>query len=347
MAAKMAAESVKAGLIGCGGMARHHLRRILKRPGETEFVVVSEPSEAAYRVASELFSEAGLEPPPNEPDLERLLADYRDRLDAVFIVTPHALHFGQARACLEAGVDVLLEKPMVMTADEARDLIEVRDRTGSLLVVSFNGSLSPNIRTAVAMLRAGKLGEVLNIHATVWQDWKQKTTGTWRQVPEVSGGGFLFDTGAHMLNTITDLVGEDFAGVAAWLDHRGTDVDILGTVMARTESGVLVTMNGCGEAINSCHSDVRIFGTKAIMRTDIWGAFLELQNDGEDVLTPVETPPSQGQWQQFLRVRSGELANPCPPEVGLRMARLWDAIRASAARDGQPVRVGDAATISD
>jgi len=58
------------------------------------------------------------------------------------------LHFAQATACLEAGLDVLLEKPMVMTADEARALIETRDRSGRLLVVAFQGSLSPQVREA-------------------------------------------------------------------------------------------------------------------------------------------------------------------------------------------------------
>jgi hypothetical protein len=44
-----------------------------------------------------------------------------------------------------------------------------------------------------------------------------------------------------------------------------------------------------------------------------------------------------GVWEQFLAVRAGQIPNPCPPEVGLRMARLWDAIKASAAQNGVPV----------
>jgi hypothetical protein len=46
-----------------------------------------------------------------------------------------------------------------------------------------------------------------------------------------------------------------------------------------------------------------------------------------------------GTWQQFLAVRSGQIDNPSPPEIGLRMARLWDAIRASAAKNGAVVRM--------
>jgi predicted dehydrogenase len=227
---------------------------------------------------------------------------------------------------------------MVMNEREALSLMAVRDRTKKMLVVSFNGSLSPRIRTAVAMLRLGDLGDILTVHAAVWQNWKQLTKGAWRQVPEIAGGGFLFDTGAHLLNTVADLVGEDFTDVAAWLDNRGTKVDILGSVIARTRSGVLVTLSGCGEAIKSCHSDIRVFCSKAILRTGVWGEQLELQREGDEKLVSVEVPPSLGQWEQFLAVRSGAIPNPCPPEVGLRMARLWDAIRASAAQNGVPVR---------
>ena len=74
-------------------------------------------------------------------------------------------------------------------------------------------------------------------------------------------------------------------------------------------------------------SDVRIFCPKAILRTGIWGERLEIQHPGQDELSVVEVPASQGAWEQFLAVRSGEMANPCPPEVGLRMARLWDAVK--------------------
>ncbi len=330
-------EPVRLAMIGCGGMARHHTRRILQQQETTRIVAVCEPSGQAYEAFCELFEEAGQEPPANQPDLEKLLHERAGELDAAFVITPHALHHDQAKACMEAGVDVLLEKPMVMNAAQAESLIEARDRSGRLLVVSFNGSLSPQIRTAVKMLRSGELGKILNIHAVAWQNWKMGTAGTWRQNPPVSGGGFLFDTGAHMLNTVADLAGEDFVEVAAWLDNDGTPVDILGSVMARLKSGAFVTLSGCGDAIKSCNSDVQVFCTEAILRTGIWGERLELQRNGQDHLMPVDVPASMGQWEQFLHVRAGKIPNPCPPEVGLRMARLWDAIQASAAQGGKPV----------
>jgi predicted dehydrogenase len=327
----------RVGFIGAGVMARAHLGDVLRRD-DTEVVAVCEPSPVAFAAAAELFDQHGLPVPPNEPDWQRFVTTFADQLDAAFIITPHALHHAQATACLEAGLDVLLEKPMVMTADEATDLIATRDRTGRLLVVAFQGSLSPQVREASRMLRSGELGKILNINAVTWQDWATLTEGTWRQAPDLSGGGFLFDTGAHMLNTVGDLAGEDFAQVAAWLEDDGRPVDVRAVVMGRLMSGALVTMNACGSAIPSCHSDIRVFTSKAILRTGIWGEVLELQRAGAGRLTKVRSVTGIPVWEQFLNVRAGRERNPSPPEVGLRMARLWDAIRESAANGGAVVR---------
>lgn len=330
-------KKVRMGFIGCGGMARHHISTMLER-NDTQIAAVCEPSKEAYQATVELFKAKGIDAPPNQPDWGKFVKQYAKKLDAVFIVTPHAYHFEQAKVCMEAGLDVLLEKPMVMTAAEAKALIEARDQTGRLLVVAFQGSLSPQVRAAVVMLRSGKLGSILNINAMVWQNWADATNGTWRQDPPLSGGGFLFDTGAHMLNTVADLAGEDFIEVAAWMENDGHPVDIRAVVMARLKSGGMVTLNACGSAIPSCHSDIRVFCTNGIIRTGIWGEQLELQKVGAQRLTKVKSVQSMHVWEQFLNVRSGVTANPSPPEVGLRMARLWDAIKASAAKNGKPVK---------
>lgn len=330
--------SVRAGFIGCGGMAQHHIRAMLKQNNGTQFVAVCEPSAKAYAATTRILRRAGRDIPPNQPNWRQFITEYRDQLDAVFIITPHVYHFEQAKACLEAGLDVLLEKPMVMTAAEAQSLIEVRDRTGKQLVVAFQGSLSSQVREAVRMLRAGELGSILNINAMAWQNWDALTAGTWRQQPELAGGGFLFDTGAHMLNTVSDLVGEDFVEVSAWMDNHSRPVDILAVVMGKLKSGTLVTMNACGAAIPSCHSDIRLFCTQGILRTGIWGEYLEIQRLGDKRLKKVQSVQSKHVWEQFLAVRNREIPNPGPPEIGLRMARLWDAIKASAAQNGVPVK---------
>ena len=332
-------DQISTTVIGCGGMARHHVREILANFPRSKFPVVCEPSPEMYEEMVEVFRKADQEVPPNEPNFEKLIEKYGGQLDAAFIVTPHVYHHDQAKACLEAGIDVLLEKPMVMDAAEARSLIETRDRTGKHLVVAFQSSLSPHIQSAAKMLRAGDLGQVLNISAVVWQGWRRFTDDTWRQQPEISGGGFLFDTGAHMLNTVTYLAGEDFVEVAAWFDYRNRPVDILTAAIGKLKSGTLVTLNGCGDTIPSCSSDVRVFCTDGILKTGIWGGLLAVQTSQEEGWQDVEVPPSRGNWEQFLLVRSGDISNPSPPEIGLRMAHLWDAIKLSAKQDGKIVKI--------
>ena len=142
-----------------------------------------------------------------------------------------------------------------------------------------------------------------------------------------------------MLNTVVDLAGEEFVEVAAWLDNYHRPVEILGAVIGRLESGALVTLHGCGEAIRgSTDSEIRVFCSKGNLLTGIWGERLLLQKEGRKLMRKVEVPVSLGVWEQFLAVRDGKIANPCPPEVGLRMARLYDAIVASSAKNGQPVK---------
>jgi predicted dehydrogenase len=188
------------------------------------------------------------------------------------------------------------------------------------------------------LLRANEFGRILTISGLVWQNWGPLTVNTWRQEPALSGGGFLFDTGAHMLNTVADLAGEDFSEVAAWFIQNGRPVETLAVAMGRLASGGLVTFHACGETIPSCASEIRVFCEKAILHTGIWGETLAVQYTGDQPPAPIPVPPSLGVWEQFLAVRSGRIPNPSPPEVGLRMAKLWDAIRASAANNGIPVK---------
>ncbi len=324
-------------IVGSGGMARHHIRKLLQQRETTRLAAICEPNADAYRAATQLFKDAGLRPPPNQPDLEALLSERQGELDAAFIITPHAYHHAQATMCLEAGLDVLLEKPMVMNTEEARSLIRTRDRTGRVLAVAFQSSLSPYINHALELIRSGKTGALVSIHASVWQNWRNEQLGTWRQNRALSGGGFLFDTGAHMLNLIVRLAGEDFDEVAAWMDQRDTPVDIITTAMGRLKSGKLVTIGSCGEAV-TLGADIKVFCEHMTLQTDMWGSWLRIIRKGGKRFTAVKLPPSYGVWEQFLAVRRGEIANPSPPELGLRLALLWDALKESAAHGGRPVK---------
>ncbi len=329
---------VRLGMIGVGGMARYHISNILKQTYTTQVTAICEPSGDNYEKAADMFDKAEQPVPPCERDFDKFLKKHAKNIDAAFIITPHNQHFPQSKALMEAGVDVLVEKPMVMNAGEAKRLMKVRDKTGRLLAVAFNGSMDPAIRQAADMVQSGKMGKVLNISANVWQNWQKVTTGLWRQEPKISGGGFMFDTGAHLLNTTADIVGEPFTEVAAFIDKRKTKVDILTVAIAKTKSGTFVSINGCG-ASPVTESDIKIFCENGMINVGVWGGYLNVQMAGEKAPKAIELPKSLGVWQTFLQVRKGEVPNPSPAENGLRMIELWDAIKKSANQGGAVVKI--------
>ncbi|MEQ1821342.1 MAG: Gfo/Idh/MocA family oxidoreductase [Fimbriimonadaceae bacterium] len=323
---------VRLGIVGTGGMGRAHIRNILKQQETTEIVSFCDIDPAQAAQANALLVEAGLSEVPNEPDFKKFVES--GGIDCALIATPHVFHFEHADTLLRAGVDVLLEKPMVMNTAEALALIETQREAGRLLAVAFNGSLSPSVRKAAEMIKNRDLGRPLSVDALVWQDWKKFTGGQWRQDPAIAGGGFMFDTGAHLLNTVADLVGEPFVEVQASMSNEGTPVDIIVTATGRTASGLFVTIHGTGD-VPGGGSRVHVMCEGGVILTGIWGERLKIKRDGwDDEFETVELPASQGQWEAFLKVRNGEMPNPCPPEVGLRMIQLWDAIKKSASNGG-------------
>ncbi|NKB69512.1 MAG: gfo/Idh/MocA family oxidoreductase [Candidatus Latescibacteria bacterium] len=315
-------------------MARHHMNVMAQMRG-TQISGLVEVAEDQRQLTRELFEKHGKTCPPFYATIKELLAD-QGAPDAAFINTPHKFHLENASDCLKAGADVLLEKPMVINATEARKLIRLRERTERLLVVAFPGSLSPAVKKAKEMIAAGKLGRVTSVAAYVHQHWKAATVGKWRQDPEISGGGFLFDTGSHMVNTVVDLIGQDVVQVSALMDKCGTRVDINSTVSGRFRDDTMFSLAAAGDSMH-CTSEVTVMGDKGVLQTGIWGERLRFKPIKKGDFSDVPYSQSKGVWEQFLKVRAGKQANPCPPEVGLRFAKLMDMIRKSA-ETGKTVR---------
>ncbi len=315
-------------VVGTGRFAHHHIAVMLEAKRTTEIVGLVEPSEASRQATAALFEKKGVTCPSFYGTIGELI-DAQGPAAAALICSPHKFHFEHARDCLLNGMDVLIEKPMVINAEEARKLIALRDRTGRLVMVAFPGSLSPAIWKAKKLLAAGAIGEVNAVSAYAHQRWKAGTIGTWRQIPDISGGGFLFDTGSHMVNTVVDLLEADIDHVTAILDNRKTPVEINSSVGGMTTSGVIFSMTGAGDAVQCC-SQILVFGDKGILRTGIWGENLAVKKAEHPDFLPVPFRRSKGPWYQFVNVRAGRMTNPCPPEVGLRFALLMDMIRESA-----------------
>ena len=322
-------------MVGCGGMGQAHLRNILKMKDLTEVVACVEPSEEMRKRTEKLFKENKLSSPLFFNNLEDFFSS-NIRTDSALIATPHNLHFPQAKLCLSKRIDVLLEKPMVMNEKEAIELMNIVKESKRLLVVAFPGSLSPAIQKTKKLIKEGTIGELIQINALVHQHWKEAQRGKWRQNPKVSGGGFLFDTGSHMINTVVDVLDDDIDTLFAIQDNRGAPVEICTNITARSKKGVLLNLTAAGDSIG-CESEVFVIGTKGVIRTGVWGERLEMKKEGEREFKSVEYPSSLGVWEQFLKIKKREIENPCPGEVGLRFSIIMDMVKESA-KMGNPIR---------
>ena len=150
----------------------------------------------------------------------------------------------------------------------------------------------------------------------------------------------MFDTGAHMMNTVCLLVDADFESVSAYVNTHGKTVDIVTAVSGRLQNGVLITFHAVGDGPVGCASHITLFYAEAIVRIDAWGAWREV-SIGQHQPVREEAEIIDNPLMAFRRIRAGEQQNPSTVENGLRVAQLWDAIKASAARDGAPFKISD------
>lgn len=333
---------LRLGVIGAGLKAADYARGWAAMD-DVDIVATAEVSEVSRKRFADTCEAAGAPRPAEYDSAEAMLAALKGQMDAVYVSTPHVFHGANALAVIEAGYDLLLEKPMVTTVEEALALVEAEKRTGRTVVIAFQGGLSPLVHDTRDRARRGDFGELVSVNASIWEGWKNNYAGQWKQNPAISGGGFMFDTGAHMMNTVCVLADAEFARLSAYANNRGIAVDLATAVAACLTNGALVTFNAAGEGPPGCASAITFFYSKAIVRIDAWGKWREVTIDG------VAEPREEGETRDtpmhtFQAVRDGRLANPSTVANGLRFARLWDAIKLSASRDGEAVTLEVTAT---
>lgn len=329
-------QKLRLGVIGAGLKAAEYAASWAAMP-EIEFVALADTTASSRQRLIDVCIAAGAPAPKSFEDYREMLAKCRDALDIVYISTPHAFHGEQAAAVVEAGIDLFLEKPMVTTVAEAETLIAAQKKSGVTVVTAFQGGLSPLVIDTRKRALAGEFGELIAISGMIWESWAGNYAGHWKQEPEISGGGFMFDTGAHMMNTVCLLANSDFASVSAYMNKHGRKVDIATAVSARLKNGAMATLTAAGEGPPGCASYITFFYSKAIVRIDAWGGWREISvgraNEPREEAEILGNP-----MKNFLAIRAGEMENTGSVEMGLRFARLWDAIKESAAGDGMPVR---------
>lgn len=326
---------LRLGVIGAGLKAADYARSWATMT-DVSIEAMAETSEASRARFTQTCREAGAVEPRAYDTAEAMLATETNRLDAVYVSTPHAFHAENGIAVMRAGLDLLLEKPMVTTVPEAVALAQAQKQSGKTAVIAFQGGLSPLVHDTRRRAQAGEFGELVSISGTIWEGWKQSYAGHWKQVPAISGGGFMFDTGAHMMNTVCVLANSPFARLSAYGSNRGLEVDVATAVAGRLENGAVVTLNAAGEGPRFCASTITFFYARAIVQIDAWGGWRQISRDGETGQRETQETRATP-MQTFLAVRSGALENPSPVENGIQFARLWDAIKASVAADGEPI----------
>lgn len=333
---------LRLGVIGAGLKAADYAKGWAAMD-DVRIVASAEVSIVSRQRFGDICEAAGAARPAEYPDADAMLKAMQGQMDAVYVSTPHVFHGANALAVVEAGYDLLLEKPMVTTVDEALALAEAEKRTGRIIVIAFQGGLSPLVHDTKERARRGDFGDLVSVNASIWEGWAKQYAGQWKQQPEISGGGFMFDTGAHMMNTVCVLADAEFERLSAFANNRGLKVDLVTAVAARLSNGALVTFNAAGEGPPGCASAITFFYSKAIVRIDAWGKWREVMIEGvaepREEMEIRDTP-----MHTFQAVRDGRLANPSTVANGLRFARLWDAIKASASRDGEPIAIEVAAS---
>lgn len=194
------AKRLKTAVIGTGFMGRVHLEA-LRRVELVDVVAVAGRELApAQKLASAFAVEA-------TDDYRTLLRD--STLDAVHICTPNATHYQMAKDAFQAGKHVLCEKPVAISADEARELVDIAQKTGLRNCVCHNLRFYPMVQQMRRMREAGELGEILVAQGTYSQDWMlYPTDWNWRADAKVSGPSrVMADIGSHWFDTIEHLTG--------------------------------------------------------------------------------------------------------------------------------------------
>ena len=334
--------TLRLGIIGAGLKAAEYARGWTAMP-DVEIVALAEIDPASRKRFNDICAAAGRPRPAGYASDGAMLDAEAGRLDAVYVSTPHVFHAANALAVIDAGLDLLLEKPMVTTVAEAQAVVDAEKRSARTIVIAYQGGLSPLIHDTLARSRRGEFGGLVSISASIWEGWARSYAGHWKQNPSISGGGFMFDTGAHMMNTVCILADAEFERLAAFTNNRGLDVDLVCAVAARLSNGALVTFNAAGDGPPGCASAITLFYANALVRIDAWGAWREISIGGaaavREVNEIVDTP-----MHTFKAVRDGRMLNPSTVANGLRFARLWDAIKTSAAADGNSIAIGAGAT---
>lgn len=195
------------------------------------------------------------------------------RLDFITIVTPNFAHFAPAMLALDNGFNVVIEKPMTLTLEEAKQLKEKVEKTGLILCLTHTYSGYPMVKQARAMMQNGAFGKLRKIMVEYTQGWLSKPTekegnaqAAWRTDPKKSGiAGGMGDIGTHAAHLAEYISGLKITKLCADLNIMvaGRALDDDGSVLLKFEDGVSGVLTASQVAAGEENSlKIKMYGEK-------------------------------------------------------------------------------------
>lgn len=189
----------KLGIIGTGRIAGRFALTVEKEQ-EAEIVCVYNPHpESAKRFAEDNNIEL------HTDNIEDML----DKVDAVYIATPHETHYKYAKICLQAGKHVLCEKPIALAQREAEELFQLAESQKCVLMEAVKTAYCEGFQKMMEVARSGRIGTIHDVEAC----FSRLTPSTMREYTDAEAGGSLTEFGTYTFLPIVKLLGSDYKNV--------------------------------------------------------------------------------------------------------------------------------------
>lgn len=325
--------AIKAGIVSLSHLHAFAYVKILSELPDVDFIGIFDEDEQRGKAAAADYGVAFY------ANCGQLLAD----VNGVIICSDNSHHFTYAKQAAEAGVHILIEKPITTVGEDARELIELCEAKRVWLQTAFPVRLNTSIRQVKERLDRGDIGDVLAITATN----RGKMPGGWFVDPERSEGGAVLDHTVHVLDILRWMLRSEVQSVYAEIGTLLHDipVDDCGLLALRFENGIVATLDTSWSRPRSfpSWSDVtmRIVGTRGVIHLDLPGQVGNVwENDANPTHRHVPWGDSANRALigEFIDSIRGNRRPVITGEDGLRAAEVAWAAYASMKRK-EPVAV--------
>lgn len=344
-------DKLRVGVIGLG-MGRHHLMEYVKHP-RVEVAAIADPdSERLEGVGGEFAV------PARYTTAGEMLA--KEALDVVSVAVPNKFHKELTVAALEAGCHVLCEKPMAMSAGEAREMLAASRRTGRRLMINFSFRFTEQSYALKKQVDSGVLGDIY-FARTIWHRRRgMPGFGGWFGTKALAGGGPLIDLGVHRLDLALWLMGyprptwvmgstyNAIAAAKAKAAGKTFDVEDMAVGLVKFDNGATLEVEASWAANikENERMETRLLGTQGglVQRNVAEGytfeaeMFVEREGCQFDMKLHPPVPEAQSSMAHFVDCILADRPHTATGEEGLIVMELLDALYLSAAT-GEPVPI--------